>query len=107
MSGDFIYPYGGCDNGTPDIGTYKVSEIEADKKYIVPEDKTVTVEVGNTAIVNFHNKLKPKTPDIPNTGDTTNSTLWGTLALVAMAGAGITGVVAFRKKKCDKTSENE
>lgn len=85
------------------IGTYKVSEIEADKKYIVPEDKTVTVEVGNTSIVNFHNKLKPKTPDIPNTGDTTNPTLWGIVALGALAGAGITGVVTFSKKKEDST----
>jgi len=89
------------------IGTYKVSEIEADKKYIVPEDKTVTVEVGNTSIVNFHNKLKHKTPDIPNTGDTTNPILWGIVALGAMAGAGITGVVTFRNKKESTEDENE
>lgn len=87
------------------IGTYKVSEIEADKKYIVPEDKTVTVEVGNTSIVNFHNKLKPKTPDIPNTGDTTNPTLWGIVALGALAGAGVTGIAIFKKK--DTHSENK
>ncbi|MBP1551744.1 MAG: LPXTG cell wall anchor domain-containing protein, partial [Oscillospiraceae bacterium] len=62
---------------------------------------------GNTSIVNFHNKLKPKTPDIPNTGDTTNPTLWGIVALGALAGAGVTGVVTFRKKKENREDENE
>ena len=73
----------------------------------MPEDKTVIVEVGNTSIVNFHNKLKPKTPDIPDTGDTTNPTLWGIVALGALAGAGITGVVTFRNKKESTEDENE
>ena len=88
------------------LGTYKVSEVknDANKKYIIPGDKTVTVEVGNTAIVNFHNKLKPSTPDIPLTGDTTNPTLWGAVALGSLAAAAVTGYLTFRKRK-DTDSE--
>ena len=42
-----------------------------------------------------------------HTGDTTNPTLWGIVALGAMAGAGVTGVVTFRKKKENTEDENE
>ena len=85
-----------------------VSEIEADKKYIVPEDKTVTVEVGNTSIVNFHNKLKPKTPVIYNTGDTTNPVMWLNLAMASLIG--LVGMVAVKyvqrkKQKSDKYAQ--
>jgi len=60
-------------------------------KYDPPKDpgKTVTVDY------------------VPNTGDTTNPTLWGIVALGALAGAGVTGIVTFRKKKEDKETENE
>ena len=83
------------------IGTYVISEVanEATKKYELPPDVTVNVLEGKTTVAKFHNKLIPDTPDIPKTGDGTNTALWGIIAIVALAGAGVTGFLFYRDTK--------
>ena len=81
------------------IGTYVISEVsnEATEKYELPADVTVNVLESKTTVAKFYNKLIPDTPDIPKTGDDSNTALWGMVALVSLAGAGVT-VVLYRKK---------
>ena len=83
------------------IGTYVISEVsnEANEKYELPPDVTVTVLEGKTTVAKFYNKLIPEIPDIPKTGDETNTTFWGVIALVALAGAGVTGFLFYRDIK--------
>ena len=60
---------------------------------------TVTVHAEKTVVAKFHNKLIPETPDVPKTGDSTNTTLWAVLAGASLVGAGITAFFTFRKRK--------
>lgn len=80
------------------IGNYVISEVgnEANKRYILPDDITVTVHADKTVVAQFHNKLFP---DNPKTGDNSNIALWATLAVLSLAGVGITGFVTFKKRK--------
>lgn len=80
------------------IGNYVISEVgnEANKRYILPDDITVTVHADKTVVAQFHNKL---IPDNPKTGDNSNIALWATLAVLSLAGVGITGFVTFKKRK--------
>lgn len=82
------------------IGDYVISEVanEATEKYELPPDVTVTVLEGKTTVAKFHNKLIPEIPDIPKTGDESHTGLWGALALISLAGAGVTAYLAFGKK---------
>lgn len=79
------------------IGDYVVSEVSdsASAGYILPAEKQATVKVGETTIVTMHNELR----DTPKTGDDFNPALWISLAAVSLIGAGVLGVVAFKKKK--------
>lgn len=83
------------------IGTYVISEVsnEATEKYELPPDVTVNVLEGKTTVAKFHNKLIPDTPDIPKTGDETNTALWGIVALISLAGAGVTGFLFYQSRK--------
>lgn len=83
------------------IGTYVISEVsnEATEKYELPPDVTVTVLEGKTTVAKFYNKLIPEIPDIPKTGDETNTALWGIVALISLAGAGVTGFLCYRDIK--------
>ena len=79
------------------IGDYTVSEVSdnASAGYILPADKQAAVKVGATTIVQMHNELR----DTPKTGDDFNPALWGGLAAACVIGAGVFGVIAFKKKK--------
>lgn len=68
------------------IGTYTISEVKdkASEGYLLPPDQTITVKTGETVTLMFRNK---KIPDVPKTGDESNATLWGTMALAALTGA--------------------
>ncbi len=81
------------------IGEYKVSELSGDntKSYILPDRKSVTIETDKCSVVEFYNKLKPKTPDIPDTGDTTNPAMWGGIALASLIGTGVSAWFVFKK----------
>ena len=83
------------------IGTYVISEVsnEATEKYELPADVTVNVLEGKTTVAKFYNKLIPDTPDIPKTGDESNTALWGMIALVSLAGAGVTSFLFYRSSK--------
>ena len=83
------------------IGDYVISEVATDKtdKYVLPDDVTVTVHAEKTVVAKFHNELKPVIPDNPKTGDSSNLALWATLAVLSLAGVGITGFVTFKKRK--------
>ena len=83
------------------IGDYVISEVatKATEKYELPDAVTVTVLEGKTTVAKFYNKLIPETPDIPKTGDETNTPLWGTLALISLAAAGVTAFIGYRKTK--------
>lgn len=83
------------------VGNYVISEVgnKANEKYVLPENVTVTVHEGKTVVAKFHNALKPVTPDIPKTGDTTNMPLWAALAGISLLGAGVAAFFTFRKKK--------
>lgn len=78
-----------------------ISEVsdKSNERYELPDNVTVTVHEGKTVVAKFHNKLKPETPDIPKTGDSTNMTLWAALAGLSLIGAGTTAFFTFRKKK--------
>lgn len=82
------------------VGDYVISEVanEATEKYELPPDVTVTVLEGKTTVAKFHNKLIPEVPDVPKTGDESKTSLWGALALISLAGAGVTASLAFSKK---------
>ncbi len=79
------------------IGEYTVSEVNdnASAGYVLPADKQATVKVGATTIVQMHNELR----DTPKTGDDFNPALWGGLAAACVIGAGVLGMIAFKKKK--------
>lgn len=85
------------------IGDYVISEIsdKNNERYELPEDVTVTVHAEKTVVAKFYNKLKPVTPDIPKTGDSTNVRFWAYMALASSVGAATTAVLTFRKKKED------
>ena len=89
------------------IGNYTISEVadKTNERYILPDDVTVTVHEGKTAVANFNNKLKPETPDIPKSGDTTNMHLWVALAGISLLGLGLATFFTFRKKKEDVKDE--
>ena len=80
------------------IGNYVISEVgnDATKRYILPDDITVTVHADKTVVAQFYNKL---IPDNPKTGDDSNIALWAALAVLSLAGVGITGFVTFKKRK--------
>ena len=79
------------------IGSYVISEVgnEANKKYILPDDITVTVHADKTVVAQFHNKLIPESP---KTGDESNLALWAALAVLSIAGIGITGFLTFKTR---------
>ena len=79
------------------IGEYTVSEVSdsVSAGYILPADKQATVKVGATTIVEMHNELR----DTPKTGDEFNLALWVSLAAASVLGAGVLGLVGFKKKK--------
>ena len=80
------------------IGTYTISEVKdkASEGYLLPPDQTITVKTGETVTLMFRNK---KIPDIPKTGDESNIALWGTVALAALAGAGVVSFVLWKKSR--------
>lgn len=79
------------------IGEYTISEVsdKASSAYILPANQKVTVKTGETVTVTMHNELR----DTPKTGDDFNPALWGGLAAACVIGAGVLGVIAFKKKK--------
>lgn len=80
------------------IGTYTISEVKdkASEGYLLPPDQTITVKTGETVTLMFRNK---KIPDIPKTGDESNIAMWGTVALAALAGAGVVSFVLWKKSR--------
>lgn len=83
------------------VGDYVISEVsnDASAKYVLPDKITVTVLEGKTTVAKFYNELKPVTPDVPKTGDTTNIALWTALCGLSLAGVGTAAFFGFRKKK--------
>jgi LPXTG-motif cell wall-anchored protein len=83
------------------VGDYVISEVsnDASAKYVLPDKITVTVLEGKTTVAKFYNELKPVTPDVPKTGDTTNIALWAALCGLSLAGVGVAAFFGFRKKK--------
>ena len=83
------------------VGNYVISEVsnKANEKYVLPNNVTVTVHEGKTVVAKFYNELKPVIPDIPKTGDSTNMTLWASLAGASLLGIGVAASFTFRKKK--------
>ena len=83
------------------VGDYVISEVsnKANENYVLPDNVTVTVHEGKTIVAKFYNELKPVIPDIPKTGDSTNLTLWASLAGASLLGACAAAFVTFRKKK--------
>ena len=69
---------------------------KASEGYLLPSDQTITVKTGETVTLMFRNK---KIPDIPKTGDESNIALWGTVALAALAGAGVVSFVLWKKSR--------
>lgn len=80
------------------IGTYTISEVKdkASEGYLLPPDQTITIETGETVTLQFVNKKKP---DIPKTGDESNIAMWGTVAMAALAGAGVVSFVLWKKSR--------
>ena len=79
------------------IGDYTISEVQdsVSASYVLPADKSATVKVGSTTVVEMHNELR----DTPKTGDNSNVGLWTALAGLSALGIVGTAVVAYRKKK--------
>lgn len=79
------------------IGEYTISEVsdKVSATYILPANQKVTVKTDETVTVTMHNELR----DTPKTGDDFNPLLWGGLAAACVIGAGVLGVIAFKKKK--------
>ena len=82
-------------------GTYIVSEIENDsnKQYVLPDSQTVEINHGETDTLSFYNKLKPKTPVIYNTGDTTNPLMWLNIAVASFGGLVAMVAVKYVKRR--------
>ena len=80
------------------IGTYTISEVKdkASEGYLLPKEQTITVKTGETVTMLFVNK---KIPEVPKTGDESSGTVWGVIALAALAGVGVTGTVLYRNRK--------
>ena len=78
------------------IGDYTVSEVQDNVSvaYVLPADKTATVKVCSTTVVEMHNVLR----DTLKTGDNSNVGLWTVLAGLSALGIVGTAVVAYRKK---------
>lgn len=51
------------------IGTYTVTELDVADRYITPADVTVSVETGNTAVVNVNNALKRGSVKVTKTAE--------------------------------------
>ena len=83
------------------IGTYTISEVKdkASERYELPPDETVTLQAGMTTVVKCFNKSIQDGPDIPKTGDESNIAMWGTVALAALAGAGVVSFVLWKKSR--------
>jgi hypothetical protein len=83
------------------IGTYTISEVKdkASERYELPPDETVTLQAGMTTVVKCFNKSIQDGPDIPKTSDESNIALWGTVALAALAGAGVVSFVLWKKSR--------
>lgn len=79
------------------IGDYTISEVQdsVSASYVLPADKSATVKVGSTTVVEMHNELR----DTPKTGDNSNVGLWTALAGLSALGIVGTAIVAYRKKK--------
>ena len=52
-----------------------------------------------TTVVICFNKSIQDGPDIPKTGDESNIAMWGTVALAALAGAGVVSFVLWKKSR--------
>lgn len=85
-------------------GQYTISENAnaAAEGYILADPVTAAVEAGRTSDVKIHNKLKPETPDIPQTGDRTHTQLWQALFFVSLTGTSVSAWFTFRKRKEDE-----
>lgn len=82
------------------IGEYTVSEVSnnASAMYILPADKTATVKLDSTTIVEMHNEYR----DTPKTGDNSRMGLWYALAGLSAAGIVVTSFVALKKRRKEK-----
>jgi len=83
------------------IGEYKISEVQDNVSvgYILPDDKTITIEYEKTTEVKMHNIIR----ETPKTGDDSRTTLWIALAGISALGLGITtGIYRRKKKKTEK-----
>ena len=80
------------------IGDYTVSEVRdgSSDGYLLPADKTASIFEGAVTEVEMHNEKKP-TPEVPQTGDSSNAALW--LALLGLSGIGAAAVLLMRKRK--------
>ena len=80
------------------IGDYTVSEVRdgSSDGYLLPADKTASIFEGAVTEVEMHNEKKP-TPEVPQTGDSSNAALW--LALLGLSGIGAVSVLLMRKRK--------
>ena len=89
------------------VGDYVISEVsnDASAKYVLPDKIAVTVLEGKTTVAKFYNALKPVTPDVPKTGDTTNIALWAALCGLSLAGAGAAAFFGFRRKKSHESED--
>ena len=79
------------------IGEYKISEVQDNVSvgYILPDDKTVTIEYEKTTEVKMHNTIR----ETPKTGDDSRTSLWFALAGISALSLGITTGIYRRKKK--------
>ena len=82
-------------------GNYTVTELETDntKEYILPESQTVEIKYDDESQLSFYNKLKPKTPVIYDTGDTTNPLLWLNIAFGSMIALIVLVIARYIKRK--------
>ena len=89
------------------VGDYVISEVsnDASAKYVLPDKITVTVLEDKTTVAKFYNELKPVTPNVPKTGDTTNIALWAALCGLSLAGAGAAAFFGFRRKKSHESED--
>ena len=89
------------------VGDYVISEVsnDASAKYVLPDKITVTVLEDKTTVAKFYNELKPVTPNVPKTGDTTNIALWAALCGLSLAGAGAAVFFGFRRKKSHESED--
>ena len=68
----------------------------------MPDSQTVEINHGETDTLSFYNKLKPKTPVIYNTGDTTNPLMWLNIAVASFGGLVAMVVVKYVKRRRQK-----